>query len=149
MRGLEPRYAAIVLVGAALFAGGCASDANKPFPVRGVIVYEDDGKPVTGLAGGSITFMPATGEGRPSSSSIKADATFVLSCMREDDGALPGKHRVEIELPEPGVGDVPKKARPPARQSIDPASAIQEVTVEAKSNSITIKVKKPPARPNR
>jgi hypothetical protein len=145
---LKRLCASSVMTAAFLIMAGCTSDPNKPYPVRGVIVYEDDGKPVTGLAGGSITFMPANDQGRASSGGIKEDGTFVLSCMREDDGALPGKHRVIIELPEPGLGDVPKKGRPPAKQVIDPASATQEVVVEAKSNQLTLKVKKPPARPS-
>jgi hypothetical protein len=136
----SPRW--LVLVLAVLTTAGCSSDPNKPYPVRGVIVFED-GQPARELAGGSVTFAPIPEEGRAiSSGSIAEDATFVLSCKKEGDGAVAGKHRMVIEPPERegDAGDAPR--RRPLKAIIDLQTAVQEVTVEPKSNQITLKVKR-------
>jgi len=133
------RWPALVL--AVLATAGCSSDPNRPYPVRGVVVFED-GQPAKELAGGSVTFIPTSEQERGTSSgSIKEDGTFSLSCKKEGDGAIPGKHRVEIA--PLGIEDQdanPKARRPQLR--LDPNTAIQEVTVEPKNNEITLKVRK-------
>jgi hypothetical protein len=132
----------LVLVLAGLATAGCSSDPNKPYPVRGVIVFED-GQPAQELAGGSVTFAPLPAAGRMiSSGTIAADGTFVLSCKQEGDGAVAGKHRMVIEPPEREgeAGDAPR--RRPLKAIIDLQTAVQEVTVEPKSNQITLQVKR-------
>lgn len=132
----------VVLLLAVLATAGCTSDPYKTYPVRGVIVFED-GQPARELAGGSVTFAPIPEEGRMiSSGSIAPDATFVLSCKREGDGAVAGKHRAVIEPPERegDLGDAPR--RRPLNAIIDPQTAAQEVSVEPKSNQMTLKVKR-------
>jgi hypothetical protein len=63
---------------ALLAAAGCSSDPQKPYPVKGVIVNEN-GQPAKELAGYSVSFMPASGEGLPSSfGNVEEDGTFVL-----------------------------------------------------------------------
>ena len=136
----SPRW--LVLVLAVLATAGCSSDPNKPYPVRGVIVFED-GQPARELAGGWVTFAPIPEDGRMiSSGSIAEDATFVLSCKKEGDGAVAGKHRMVIEPPERegDAGDAPR--RRPLKAIIDLQTAVQEVTVEPKSNQITLQVKR-------
>lgn len=127
---------------------GCSTDPNRPYPVRGVIVFED-GQPARELAGGSVTFSPKESESRGSSvGTIEEDASFTLSCKKEGDGAVPGQHRVTITLPTPEdeEGDRPKAKRTRPAAIIDPESANQEVTVEPKSNSLTLKVRRPPVK---
>lgn len=126
----------------AVFAAGCSDNPDRCYPVRGVIVYEDDDQPATALAGGSVSFSRIEGGSSLASGPIEADGSFVLSTRKEGDGAVAGKHRVEIEVPgqEAQTEDVPR--RPALKTLIDPRTAVQEVTVEKKSNSLTLKVKR-------
>jgi hypothetical protein len=50
-----------------------------------------DGQPLTE---GNIKFVPEVG--RPSAGEVQADGSFKLTCYDGNDGALPGKHRVQI-----------------------------------------------------
>jgi hypothetical protein len=136
------RWAVLGLAG--LTAAGCSSDPHRPHPVRGVVVYED-GQPAKELAGGSVSFSPLSTEPLGSSiGKIEEDGSFRLSCLRENDGAVAGRHQVTITPPEPADQDddrpAARRARP--RVVIDPATAVQEVTVEPKSNEITLKVRR-------
>ena len=90
----SPRWAP--LAWALLAAAGCSSDPHKPYPIKGVILFEN-GQPAKELAGYSVTFMPTSGEGLPSSfGNVEEDGTFVLSCKRQGDGAVAGKHQVVV-----------------------------------------------------
>lgn len=144
-RQVAPHFAPVL---ALLALAGCSGGPDRPYPVRGVVVYED-GQPAKELAGGSVTFTPASDTGQMiSSGSIEDDGTFVLSCKREGDGAIAGKHRVEIELPGiEGQEDDPKFRSP--KVAIDSKSAVQEVTVEPRSNDITLKVTRVASKTNR
>lgn len=51
-----------------------------------------DGTP---LKRGSIKFVPE--HGRPSFGEIDPDGRFKLTCYEGGDGALPGKHRVQVD----------------------------------------------------
>src|SRR5262245_20911017 len=135
----SPRWVPPVLV--LLAAAGCSSDPNRPYPVRGVVVFED-GQSAKELAGGSVTFIPTSEPGRAiSSGTIQEDGTFILSWKKEGDGAIPGRHRVEVSPPGiEGQDDNPKSRR--RRLVLDRSTAVQEVTVEPKSNEITLKVKR-------
>lgn len=137
---LLPASRQLLLI-AVLIVAGCSGDPNKPYPVRGVVVYED-GKPATELARGSVTFTLPTDAGQVlSSGTIADDGSFILSYKKEGDGAIAGNHRVVIEPPGiEGQEDDPKLRRP--RAVIDPASTVQEVTVEPKNNNITLTVKR-------
>ena len=132
---------------ALLAAAGCSGPAT-PHPVQGTVVFED-GQPAKELAGYAISFTPAAGGGLPSSyGDIDQDATFVLSCKKDGDGAVAGKHRVVISPPDPfeGGGGDRRLHPPPMKAVMDPATAEQEVTVEPKSNNITLKVKRAAGR---
>lgn len=134
----------IPLLLAGLTISACSNDPNRPYPVRGVILFEDD-QPAKELAGGLVTFALISESGGGSSvGAIGEDATFSLSFKREGDGAVAGRHRVTISMPEPedGEDDKPKKRRRPLKAIIDPATANQEFNVEPTSNTITLKVKR-------
>jgi hypothetical protein len=129
---------------ALLAAAGCSSDPQKPYPVKGVIVFENE-QPAKELAGYSVSFLPVSGQGLPSSfGNVEEDGTFVLSCKKKGDGAVAGKHHVVISPPEPEdeEGDKPRRRPGHPKVSLDPATATQEVTVEPMSNDITLKVKR-------
>ncbi|MCC7418788.1 MAG: hypothetical protein IT428_00765 [Planctomycetaceae bacterium] len=99
----------------ALAGGGCGG--NNQFPVArvsGKVTLE--GKPLPG--GGSISFIPtASGEGKAAGGEIKPDGTYMLSTYGTGDGALLGKHRVEVRQNltlEPAVWpEAPKDGEPP------------------------------------
>jgi len=72
-------------------AVGCGSrdpDAVKAVPAAGTVTYK--GNPVDT---GTVGFEPE--KGRAASGTIK-DGRFVLSTYGDDDGAIPGKHRVAV-----------------------------------------------------
>jgi hypothetical protein len=58
-------------------------------PVSGTVLI--DGQP---LARGNIKFVPEAG--RPSAGTIGQDGRFTLTCYDGNDGALLGKHRVQV-----------------------------------------------------
>jgi hypothetical protein len=73
----------------ATFAG-CGDGRPTRVPVSGVVLL--DGAP---LSRGSIKFVPM--QGRPSYGEIGADGHFTLTCYDGQDGAVLGKHRVQID----------------------------------------------------
>lgn len=73
---------------------GCGDGRPTRVPVAGQVLI--DGKPV---AHGGIMFVP---EGaRPSGSQLDKEGRFVLECYDGKDGAVLGKHRIEIAASEP------------------------------------------------
>jgi hypothetical protein len=143
-RSLPRAPLALVLLAAA----GCSGGPATPYPVKGTVVFED-GQPAKELAGYAVSFTPPAGGGLPSSyGHIEQDATFVLSCKKDSDGAVAGQHRVVISPPDPseGGGGDSRVHPPPMKAVMDPATAEQEVTVEPRSNNITLKVKRAAGR---
>jgi hypothetical protein len=78
----------IVAVCCAVLASGC-DDRPTRVPVSGIVLI--DGQPLTR---GNIKFVPENG--RPSAGQIGADGRFTITCYDGNDGALPGKHRVQV-----------------------------------------------------
>ncbi len=79
-----------------IFAIAGCSKGPRIVPVQGKVLV--DGAPL-GIA--RIQFAPmATGDninpGKPAFGEIMADGTFTMSTMRDNDGAVIGKHRVTI-----------------------------------------------------
>jgi hypothetical protein len=68
---------------------GCGDGHPTRVPVSGRVVI--DGQP---LSEGNIRFVPE--HGRPSAGTIGADGRFTLTCYDGNDGALLGKHRVQV-----------------------------------------------------
>ena len=68
---------------------GCGDGRPTRLPVSGRVLI--DGVPLTK---GNIKFVPANG--RPSVGKIGEDGRFTLTCYEGDDGALLGKHRVQV-----------------------------------------------------
>jgi hypothetical protein len=72
--------------------GGFGSGAEPPLiPVKGKITY--NGKPLTK---GTVRFEP-DGFGRPAYAQIQSDGTFVLTSVKQADGAVEGHHRVSVK----------------------------------------------------
>jgi hypothetical protein len=86
----------LLALGLIFLAGsiGCGDGRPTRIPVSGTVTIE--GAPLTR---GSIKFVPA--QGRPSFGEIGSDGRFTLTCYDGADGALPGKHRVQIDANRP------------------------------------------------
>jgi len=86
----------ILVLAVAIFLGwfslslsGCGDGRPKRVTVSGQVLI--DGEP---LPGGSIKLVPQGA--RPSMGEIDAEGRFTLTCFDGQDGAVPGKHRVEV-----------------------------------------------------
>jgi hypothetical protein len=76
---------------------GCSDGRPKRVAVSGKVLI--DGKPVTR---GEVKFVPE--HGRPAFGNIGPDGSFTLSCYNDADGALLGKHRVQVDANR-GISD--------------------------------------------
>jgi hypothetical protein len=81
--GLLPFFCVVVV------ACGCSDGRPTRVPVAGHVTI--DGQPLTR---GNVKFVPSNG--RPSSGKIGEDGGFKLNCYDGNDGALLGKHRVQV-----------------------------------------------------
>jgi hypothetical protein len=68
---------------------GCGDGRPPRMPVSGRVMI--DGQPLTE---GNIRFVPEGG--RPSAGKVASDGRFTLTCYDGSDGAIPGKHRVQV-----------------------------------------------------
>jgi hypothetical protein len=73
----------------AIIAAGCGSKRLPTAPIEGKVLFH--GKP---LEFGGVLLQPDNGP--PAQGRIEPDGTFRLSTYREHDGAVLGKHRVQI-----------------------------------------------------
>ena len=84
-----------------VFIIGCGGP--KTLPVNGMVEFTGATEPAKELAGYSITIEPEApnAEGKKNSGSglIAADGTFKISTFEQNDGAVPGKHKVAITPP--------------------------------------------------
>jgi hypothetical protein len=94
MRNCADRLLALAVV--ALHLVSCAGCGSGPValapmaPAKGKVIYK--GKPLTV---GTVRFEPE-GVGRMASGKLQPDGTFVLSTLKEGDGAAIGHHRVYV-----------------------------------------------------
>jgi hypothetical protein len=79
----------VLWLGLLVVAGGCGDGRPARVPVSGTVLI--DGLPLTT---GSIMFVHP--DSRPSSGMIDSNGHFQLSCFEIGDGAVPGKHRVQV-----------------------------------------------------
>jgi hypothetical protein len=77
-----------------LLVFGCTRSGLAP--VRGVVKL--DGMP---LAGASVLFLAQDDGGRDARGGTDAEGVFRLSTFQPNDGALPGKYKVVVQLPAP------------------------------------------------
>jgi hypothetical protein len=91
-----PNVAISVVLAAAvsIVISGCGDGRPARMKVSGAVTI--DGAPLTR---GSVKFVPE--QGRPSFGDIGPDGRFTLTCYDGADGALPGKHRVQIDANRP------------------------------------------------
>jgi hypothetical protein len=80
----------LLMAATLILTSGCGNKGPKPVSVSGTVTI--DGKP---LAGGFLRVVSESG--RPSGATIGADGRFTLGCFTNDDGCLPGTHKVEVQ----------------------------------------------------
>jgi len=135
-----------VLALAALLAGwsGCGGGEHPLAPVKGKIVFQ--GQPVKG---GSVTFRPlgtgsgaqAANLGKPATAMVQDDGTFVLSTMKQGDGAVVGNHEVIYTASFAEVKGYEDKRELPPWAGAVPTQ--KQVEVKSGSNDFTIDLVKP------
>jgi hypothetical protein len=136
--GRQPvlRYFTLVVISAAVIGCGGDPDAVKAVPAAGTITF--NGKPIES---GTIGFIP--GVGRPASGKIK-DGHFTMTTYSENDGAIPGKHRVVVrstkQIPSPTGGDPTITYLVPARFSIPGDSFVDVEVPPGGSTNLDIKI---------
>lgn len=109
--------------GVGIGAAGCAnSDGAAAVPVSGTVTYQQ--RPVPK---GSVQFVPDVGRG---AFGVIEDGKFTLSTYGNNDGAIPGKHKVAVIYSEPDTkkrkdGDTAEKYLIPQRLSSPETSGIE------------------------
>jgi len=141
---LRPGLRVLILL-AVLTLVGCGSSGG--YPVEGALVWSDDGKPATNLAGGTVVLdSPETrtsGVGE-----IDKEGKFRVKVGASGTAGLPpGKYRVLVTGPHADEQDDDRGAKKkPERKEVLPSryqtfeTSRLEVTVEAKSNEFTLKL---------
>jgi hypothetical protein len=82
--GLAPVLAMVVT--------GCGT---KTYPVRGKVVFKEDGQPVRG--GVTIWFESTEPPYARAAGVVDGEGNFYLSTVRDGSGALRGEHRIRFE----------------------------------------------------
>jgi hypothetical protein len=140
----------LVAVLAILGVNGCGG--SGAYPVSGKLVYED-GEPVRDAIG--CTIIASCDELRTSSiGTIMDDGAFRLTMMKPNDGALPGRYKVTINVNPPDADSSPEEKAEWKRRIaefgmpfIDPiyckaGSSPLEINVEGNKNDITLQLKR-------
>jgi hypothetical protein len=127
----------------AVAAGGCGT---KTYPVRGKVIYKDDGKPVPG--GVTVWFESTPPPYQRASGVVDVEGNFVLSTVRENSGAMQGEHRIRFEpiVPyhEPNAAMALAKKMPP--RYIEYRTSGLKQTIAPGDNYFTIEVERPSRR---
>lgn len=129
---------------ALILAAGCGGPTV--YPVKGRLVYPD-GTPAREAEGATVVFETTAADGRGFSATgpVDADGHFVMTTDTKGDGVAPGVNKVLIS-PKQITADV-GPTRAVATKYEDFATSGLEVTVERKSNDVTLTVE--PYRPKR
>jgi hypothetical protein len=129
------------LAAAACLVGvvGCGS---RTYPVRGVVVFEDN-KPAVELAGCFVTFQSEEQKTVSAQGMVRTDGTFTLTTFQKEDGAVPGPHKILL-TPAPYMGSESGPSRPPPlprHYSSFETSGLTE-TIEPKANEVTLRLQR-------
>jgi hypothetical protein len=126
-----------VIVLAAVFAALTGCGGERPYPVRGQLIYEDTKQPVKELAGFNITFTSETLH-KSAVGDIDENGYFQLS----HGGAFPGLYKVILTQPHPN----PERAehrKPVVDVAYEhPEKSTLTANVEAKNNEFTFPLKR-------
>lgn len=129
-----------VRIGLAVVLGLVLSGCNRSiYPVEGQVV-DMDGKPITELKGCSVEFDSLEAK-KSATGTIDEHGKFCMTTERDGDGAWLGRHRVLISRPEWETDSRPKPRVILEKYETFEKSKL-EATVEARSNSIELKVER-------
>lgn len=135
-----PRFVmALLVIGLVALLEGCSTGQFPTAPVTGRVVCE--GKPAPHVR---VFFEPlGAGVVGPAGFAVaKEDGSFVLTSVKEGDGAVIGKHRVRVGLPHPE--DFPKyKCDCYLNSEVD---LLEEVEVKRGKNEFELVLKKKTGR---
>lgn len=118
----------LLLISLLLLAGGC-SRGPKRVPVSGKVLI--DGEP---LRFGSIVFVPE--EGRQSSGTLDSEGRFKLTCLTPNDGAIIGKHRIQVLAGET-INETTFRVHAPMKYAVLSTSGLSE-DIQAPIDSLVI-----------
>jgi hypothetical protein len=128
-----------ILSATLLLFAGCGSKEAAVYPVKGKVQWKGGG-PATELVDYGISLEPP---GRKDSGmgTIMADGSFTISTFAENDGAVPGKHRVAISPPAPELDKPAPKSKINKRYSDFETSGLQ-LEVKSEPNDLVIELER-------
>jgi hypothetical protein len=124
---------ALLIAAVCLGIWGCSDGRPTRVPVSGKVLI--DGQAVTF---GSLQFLPKSGQGRPSSASIRADGTFIVSTFEDDDGCTLGSFDVLVNATEE-INDTQRRYNVPKKYGDRRTSGITK-TVDEPTDSMLIEL---------
>jgi hypothetical protein len=116
---------------------GCGT--AKTNPVAGKIVFKD-GSDISALAGYRVDFQ-AVDQEVSGSGEVLPDGTFTISTYGNQDGAVPGKHKVAITPPPPLPDVVPPKPILPSKYASFETSGLER-EIKPGPNEVTLEVER-------
>jgi len=133
--GISITLTLLTLIG----VSGCGG--RKLYPVQGRVIFPD-GSPLTG---GWVVFEPVEPAANVSArGQIQTDGTFLLGTLRDNDGAVAGRHRALVVPPLPPKLDERNPPPPPIHarfRNFDTSEL--EFVVTPGPNEFTIRVERP------
>jgi hypothetical protein len=121
----------LFLVAFAVILSGCGDGRPARVPVSGRVLI--DGKP---LERGSIKFIPQIG--RASAGNINKDGRFSLGCFAKNDGAVIGRHAIEIFAVEP-IGSNKEQHYVPEKYGNSATSGLTQ-EIKGPTNDLTVEL---------
>lgn len=133
------RSVSATVAGLAIFVAGCGPKHPETFPASGKVSYKG-----ATLQSGTVQLVPE-GAGNSATGPIQVDGTFKLGTFEKDDGALPGKYKIAVQVfPPEGEGaglpgqEFGDKEPPIPLKYMDPNTS--ELTYEIKSGENKIEL---------
>jgi hypothetical protein len=111
----------MLMLAAQIASVGCSDGRPDRVPVSGQVLI--DGEP---LKFGKVRFIPA--DHRASRGKLDANGRFTLSCFTENDGAVVGRHKVEIAAFEMVNPDLIRWHAPKKYRDEQTSELTQEIT---------------------
>lgn len=126
----------------AIFATGCSSGNPETFPAAGKVTYKG-----ATLQSGIVQLVP-DGSGNAATGQIQTDGTFKLGTFEKEDGAVPGKYKVSVQVfPPEGEGaglpgqEFGKKEPPIPLKYLNASSSGLTADITSGENNIVLDLK--------
>jgi hypothetical protein len=125
-------YALVFAAGTSLV--GCGPAMPPTAPTKGTVLYRGDPLP-----NARVVFTPE--EGRPAVGTSDAQGRFMLSTFQENDGAVPGRHRVAVMAGDPPEGPPPMPGTPEAAHHQPAGPRLPEKYADPATSGLAFEVK--------